>query len=159
MPGIKRTGGTFTGGFQNAYMDGYGWYIQAWGWIIGDNSFIETPGLELMPRMKRYSWTKDPKWGLMVTAKYEHLGFTVNGLPGTMQAGGTLVADPQSGNVQVHVFELGLNAWATKHVRLTVNYIMNYITGDDANASAAIKKNYYFGRAEHELLARVGINL
>ena len=76
-----------------------------------------------------------------------------------MQAGGTLVADPQAGNVQVHVFELGLNAWATKHVRLTVNYIMNYITGDDANASAAIKKNYFFGRAEHELLARVGINL
>jgi len=91
----------------------------------------------------------------MMTAKYEHLAFNISGLPGMMQMGGTLVADPQAGNVEVHAFELGLNAWATKHVRLTANYIMNYITGD----SGAVKKNYYFGRAEHELLARVGINL
>jgi phosphate-selective porin len=155
VPGLKRTGGTFTGGFQNAWMDGYGWYIEAWGWILGDNSFLEIPGVEPMPHIRRFKNAKEPRWGLAVYLKYENTSFTVHGLPGTPQMGGATVADPQSGETEIRTFELGVNGWATKHVRLTVNYIMNYITGD----SAIIKKNFFYNRAEHELLARVGINL
>ena len=118
-------------------------------------SMIETPGLEPAPRYTRFNDTKKPRWGLMVAAKYEHVGFDVSGLNGTTNAMGAAVADPASGHYSVHAFELGLNAWGTKHVRLSANYVLNYIDGD----SSQVKKNYFFQRPEHELLFRIGINL
>jgi hypothetical protein len=156
VPGLKR--GASPAANRTAFMDGYGLYFEVWGWILGDNSFIERPGLELMPRMKRYSWAKDPKWGVMVAAKYELTNFNISGLPGTTNAmTGVTTADPAQGNYKVHTFELGVNAWGTKHVRLTVNYVMNYIDSD--NAPTNLTKNIFYRRAEHELLARMGINL
>ena len=137
-------------------LDGYGYYVELYGWILGDVSFIETPGIEAAPRIKKFAAAKEPKWGLQVTAKYEHVGFTVSGLPaGAPDMMGNATKDPAEGYYQVHAFELGLNAWATKHVRLTANYVMNYIDGD----STQVKKNFFYQRAEHELLCRIGVNL
>src|SRR5262249_21716993 len=91
-----------------AQLDGLGYYIEAYGWILGDVNFLETPGIEAAPRLKRFSVAKEPRWGLMLAAKYEHVAFDVTGLPA--QADGSL--DPAQGHYSIDVFELGLNAWA-----------------------------------------------
>jgi len=129
-----------------ASLDGTAWYVELYGWILGDATFLETPGVEPMPRLRRPYKVPEPKWGLMVAAKYEHLGMTVSGLN---------MGDPAQGNYSVDAFELGVNAWATKHVRLTANYVMNYIDGD----STLVKKNIFWQQPEHELLFRIAIAL
>jgi phosphate-selective porin len=138
-------------------LEGIGYYIEAYGWLIGDSSFMGSSlGLEDAPRYKKFTPAPEPRWGLMVAAKYEHIGFNVRNLSGTTDpVTATTVADPAEGRYALDVFELGLNAWGTKHVRLSANYVMNYLSGDATN----MKKNYYFEKFEHELLFRVGIAL
>jgi phosphate-selective porin len=141
--------GPLTGGS----LDGYGMYLEAWGWVIGDNRFVERPGLETAPRLKALQ-QPSPRWGLMLTAKYERLAFDVSGLPLSVGMMGNVPALVQ-GHYLIQTFEVGVNAWATKHVRLTANYVLNHPDGD----SAQMRGNYYFDRNEHELLFRVGANL
>jgi phosphate-selective porin len=145
-----------TTGTHGAQLDGLGYYIELYGWILGDVNFLETPGIEAAPRLKKFAPAKEPKWGLMLAVKYEHVGFDVKNLPaGAPNAMGNPTVDPGQGNYSIDVFEMGLNAWATKHVRLTANYVMNYIDGDSAN----VKKNFYYQKYEHELLFRLGVAL
>jgi phosphate-selective porin len=144
------------GGQRGASLDGYGYYLELYYWILGDANFLETPGLETAPRIKRFAVAKEPTWGLMVAAKYDHVGFDVSGLPKTPDAmGNATVPDKAEGNYSVDAFELGVNAWATKHVRITGNYVLNYIDGTAPN----IKSNLYWQKFEHELLFRLGIAL
>jgi hypothetical protein len=147
-------------------IDGYGGYIEAFAWILGDVNFIETPGLEPMPRMKKWALQKEPKWGLRVLARYEQVNMNITGLQGVIDPkSGTTTADPGVGNYRLHTIGLGIDAWGTKHVRLTANYFCNIIDGDTGTVAPNITKNLYYNgpspnRApEHELLFRVGINL
>jgi hypothetical protein len=141
---------------EGGKLDGYGWYLEGWAWILGDSSFIETPGLESAPRIKKFAAAKEPKWGLRALARYEHVGFDITGLPGITDAmTGTTAADPAIGNYQLHTFSLGFDAWATKHVRISANYHLNYIDGD----APLVTKNFFYKRTEHELLFRLAVNL
>jgi hypothetical protein len=139
-----------------AKLEGYSTYIELYGWILGDVNFLETPGLEAPPRVKKFSWAKEPKWGLMLAAKYEFTNFSVSGLPAgpVDPMTGMPTRDPAQGTYQVHTFELGLNAWGTKHVRLTCNYLFNYADGDAKNITT---NTLLYHRYEHELLFRLGI--
>ncbi|MCA1665468.1 MAG: OprO/OprP family phosphate-selective porin, partial [Myxococcales bacterium] len=154
----KWSGGSFARSAPKSggNLDGYGGYIEAFAWILGDASFIERPGVEPMPHIKKFAPADEPRWGLRVLARYEQLSFHVTGLPGIVDpASGTTTGDAAAGLYKLHQLGLGLDAWGTKHVRLTVNYFMNYIDGD----APLVKKNFFYQRAEHELLFRVGINL
>ena len=137
-------------------LDGTGGYIEAFAWILGDVSFIETPGLEPFPRLKPLAPVKPPVWGLRVLARYEQVSASISGIPGMIDpASATTTGDPSVGSYTLRTFGLGLDGWGTKHVRLSVNYFLNYIGGD----APLVKKNFFYGRAEHELLFRAGINL
>jgi hypothetical protein len=154
----KWSGASFarSGGKSGGNLVGFGGYIEAFAWILGDVNFIETPGLEPMPHIKKFAPAKEPLWGLRVLARYEQLSFNVSGLPGIVDpTSGTTTGDAAVGLYKLHQFGLGLDAWGTKHVRLSVNYFMNYIDGD----APLVKKNFFYQRAEHELLFRAGINL
>jgi hypothetical protein len=140
---------------RGAVLDGYSTYVELYGWILGDVNFLETPGLEPMPRVQRFAVAREPRWGLMLAAKYEFTNFSLSGLYGPPTTGGALPPDPAVGNYRVHTFELGLNAWGTKHVRLTCNYLFNYIDGDAKN----VKANFFYQRLEHELLFRLAAAL
>ena len=136
-----------------ANLNGFGYYLEAYGWILGDTSYLETPGIEAMPRL-RHAPAPEPRWGLMVAARYEHLEFNVIPLK-NLDANNVPIVDPAEGRYSVDTFELGVNAWASKHVRLTANYLINYIDGN----SQLVKKNLFYQNAEHELLFRVAIAL
>jgi hypothetical protein len=147
-------------------LDGYGGYIELFAWILGDVNFIETPGIEPMPHIKKFAPAKEPLWGLRVLARYEQVSFNIRGLPGiTDPMTATTTADAAVGLYKLHQFGLGVDAWGTKHVRLSVNYFLNVLDGDAPN----LTKNF-FGptknmdgttstKPEHELLFRAGINL
>jgi hypothetical protein len=132
-----------------AHLTALGYYVEAYAWLLGELDFLEPPGLESMPRLRPYSTAPAPTWGLMLAIKYEHLGFDVLGLPATT------ARDPSEGHYQIDSFELGVNAWATRHLRLTANYVINYLDGD----STRIRRNFFFERPEHELLFRLAAAL
>lgn len=148
---------TFTrsGPLYGGRLEGTGYYVEVFGWLLGDVNYLETPGLQTAPHIRKFAVAKEPQWGLMLAAKYEHVGFDVNGLRSQTDAMGTITPDPGQGHYQIDVFELGVNAWATKHVRMTANYVLNYIDGDSAN----VKRSFYYQKAEHELLFRLAIAL
>jgi hypothetical protein len=149
---LKRSGPA-----RGVKLDGYSTYIELYGWILGDVNFLESPGQELPPKIKKFTWSKEPKWGLMLAAKYEFTNFSLSGLPAGPVDAMTMMAtkDPAEGTYTVHTFELGLNAWGTKHVRVTANYLFNYFDGDAKN----MKANFYYHKYEHELLFRIGVNI
>jgi hypothetical protein len=165
QPLARGSSGASAPAHNGANLEGSSYYVQASYWILGDVNFIETPGLETAPKIKQYSVPNEPKWGLMVTAKFEHTDFNVTGLPLVENPGMKPGRDPGMGNYQLYTFEAGINAWGTKHVRLTANYLFNYLDGNtDGNASTIqaapnIVNNFYFRKYEHELLFRLAVAL
>lgn len=154
----KWSGSNFTRSAPKAggNLDGYGGYVEAFAWILGDVNFIETPGLEPVPHIKKFAPAKEPLWGLRVLARYEQVSFNVSGLPGILDpATGMTTGDAAVGLYKLHTFGLGVDAWGTKHVRISANYFLNYIDGD----SPLVKKNFFYQRAEHELLFRLAVGL
>ncbi len=148
--------GTAPGHGGEANLNGIGYYLELYGWILGDVNYLETPGQEATPHIKKFAAAHEPTWGLMVAAKYEHVDFNVIRLQGALQGGsGAFTADPGEGNYSIDAFELGVNAWASKHVRLTANYVLNYIGGTAPN----VKGNFFYHNAEHELLFRIATAL
>ncbi len=137
-------------------LSGTGYYVELYGWLLGHRKVIESPGLGLPPRLSTLAPVKEPTWALMVAAKLEHVGFDVVGLP--MPNG---MVDPAQGHHGIDAVELGVNGWLTKHVRLTANYVVNFIGGFSSDESDAknMKSNLFYQRAEHELLFRLGIGL
>lgn len=136
---------------QAGLLEGTALYAEVWGWVIGDHSVMGMGGLSTATRVKPFKVSPEPKWGLQLLAKYENVNLRLSGLPQGVDAMGMAKDDPAVGNYLVHTFEFGVNAWFTKHIRLTGNYVMNYIDGDAGN----VKSNYFYRRAEHELLFRL----
>lgn len=143
-----------------ATLDGYGTYVEAYAWLLGGREMIEAPGLESHPRLNLARPLDEPRWALQLLAKWDHVGFDVKGLPTPPAGTGT---DPAEGHYAVDAIEIGVNAWCTKHVRLTANYAANFIGGfgkrdDDA---ANMKANYFYKNnlVDHEILLRIAIGL
>ena len=74
---------------------------------------------------------------------------------------GTLPAarDPAVGNIGLDVLELGVNYWATKHLRFTLNYALNRLSGDAGMLTGAASRPVPGSDYLHEFLARVAIAL
>ena len=70
-------------GLRGAKLDGLSYYIELYAWILGDSTFLETPGVEPMPRLKRGP-NIPASWALMVAAKYERTQFNMSGLSPTL---------------------------------------------------------------------------
>ena len=86
----------------------------------------------------------------MVAAKYE---FTINfaACRASPIRSGTMTADGAQGSTSCTPSSSASNAWGTKHVRLTCNYLFNYFDGDAKN----MKSNFFLSAREHELLFRL----
>ena len=81
-----------------------------------------------------------------ILAKWEHLAVDYEGA----SRGGVNDKKTPNGTTEVEAFSLGVNYWATKHVRATVNYVLN--TFPDGSAGLPI-----IGNLMHEVAARVGV--
>jgi hypothetical protein len=146
---------------SHATMNGFSLYFQAWWWLMGDDTIIGEPGLQLPPRYKKFG-VKPPRNGLMVTAKIERLDMTINSSAGNNFGIGSISCSvcmtPTGGNTTATVFELGVNYWHSKRFRGTFNYLLNNFGGDTAQLTT-VRNTLGSSDNEHEFLFRLAVAL
>lgn len=114
-------------------LKGWGYYAQVGAWILGSRDLIGAPpsyGKPLHADLKAPSTA--PTRALQALVKVEQLHLTYSGFG----RGGA--ADPKTpnGDIDVLALSVGLNYWATRHVRVGINYI-NYSFPDAAPLAAS----------------------
>jgi hypothetical protein len=97
---------------------GWGWYAQASYWLLGDHDIIGYPSYGKPVHLDLLAPQRAPQQGVQVLAKFEMLHMSYDG----NARGGNLDAKTPNGDVIVNDFELGINYWATKHLRVGLNY-------------------------------------
>jgi hypothetical protein len=142
-------------------LSGYGTYVEFYAWVLGGRETLEPPGIEAAQRIDFAKQTVAPTWGLQLLAKWDHVEYDISGLPMGGAMGTT--PDPAQGHYAIDAVEGGANAWLTKHVRLSVNYVANFIGGfaHGANDAANLKSNYFYktNSVDHEILFRAAVGL
>jgi phosphate-selective porin len=131
-------------------LDGWSMYGELYAWVLGDDTILPAPGLELQSRLKHFE-TKAPKSGVMIAARYEHLNEKIS----TDKA---VTSDPLSGTHEVDSFTLGANYWYSKRYRATFNYVLNNFSGDAGNLKG-IQTTLGGHKTDHEFLLRLAIAL
>jgi len=128
-------------------LTGFSSYVQVGVWVLGDRSSIGFPGTSkpLHVDLTKPS-TVVPGSSVEILVKWEHLAVDYEG---ASRAGKTDKKTPD-GTTQVEALSLGVNYWATKHVRATANYVLN--TFPDGSAGSPV-----IGNLMHEVAARVGV--
>ncbi len=149
--------------------NGYSLYAQMWYWILGSPSMLPTPGQEIPPRWVGYKKGKE-SWpiGLYISARYERMLVyqdDVTQAPMMLTSAAALATKSMS----VDSFGLALNAWFTRHMRFSINYLLNYLDGDmglvqggaklAAPGTTGTPTGLYYQTAEHELLFRAAMGL
>jgi phosphate-selective porin len=136
-PFTQRTGSLF----------GFSSYLQVGVWVLGDRSTIGFPGTSkpLHIDLTQPS-TVVPGSSVEILAKWEHLAVDYEGA----SRSGVNDKKTPNGTTEVEAFSLGVNYWATKHVRATANYVLN--TFPDGSAGSPV-----IGNLMHEVAARVGV--
>jgi hypothetical protein len=149
--------------------NGTAFYVQMWYWILGGSSMLPPPGQETPPRWTGYRKGKE-SWpiGLYVTARYERLMLFQDN---TTQAPMALTTAQQVavGEMTVDSFGLAVNAWFTRHIRFSANYLMNYLDGTMPLIQGGVKlpapgttgapTSMFYQTPEHELLFRAELAL
>jgi phosphate-selective porin len=106
-------------------LSGYGWYAQAAFWIIGDHSVIGPPAyarpIHLDLRQPQRTWME----GLQLLAKFEQLHLNYKGA----SRGGVPDPDTPDGDINVDSVEFAVNYWATRHLRVGLNYSLYMFPG------------------------------
>lgn len=110
---------------------GFGWYAQASYWIYGGHHIISHPNYGRPPHVDLERPQKPLEQGVQVLAKLEQLHLNYNG----SSRGG--LSDPltPNGDITSDDFEVGINYWMSKHLRVTFNYAI-YVFPGSAPVSA-----------------------
>jgi hypothetical protein len=111
-------------------LHGYSYYIQAGVWL-GERDIQGLPGYENMTHVDFSKSDGPPANAVQLLAKWEQLHLNYNS---ASRAGSADTANVD-GDIKVNAFSLGVNYWATKHIRLTANYVLNMFP-DSAPTSA-----------------------
>jgi phosphate-selective porin len=99
-------------------LKGYAWYVQAGYWIVGDHDITGHPSYG-RPIHVDFSKPENPaRHGLQVVAKFEQLALTYQGA----ERAGKVDSKTPDGDINVTDVEFGLSYWATKHLRVGLNY-------------------------------------
>ena len=114
-------------------LKGYGYYVQAGAWLLGSREIIG--GAPSYGKPLHADFTKPatiPTRGLQALVKLEQLHLSY---AGATRAG---VLDPKTpnGDIDVTTVSLGINYWATRHLRVSLNYV-SYLFPDSAPLTAS----------------------
>jgi len=100
-------------------LHGYGWYVEAGYWILGDRDILGTyPSYGRPLHVDLNVPQKPASHALEVLAKVEQLSLTYDGAA----ENGGLDPNTPNGDIRVYDVEFGVNYWATKHMRVGLNY-------------------------------------
>jgi hypothetical protein len=114
-------------GFENKFTErkgdlkGYGYYVQLGVWPLGNRDINGAPGYENPSHIDfKKKNPETPPRALQLLAKWEQLNVTYSS---ASRSGAPNLGT--NGDIKVNAFSLGANYWATKHVRLSLNYVLN----------------------------------
>lgn len=122
-------------------LKGWGYYAQVGYWILGDHDVIGHPSYQRPIHVDLTKPQAPPKHGVEVLVKVEQLGLKYAG----SSRGGFDDPRTPSGDVDVTSFSLGANYWATRHLRVSGDYVY-YKLPTTSSVSEL-----------HELSGRVGV--
>ena len=142
---------------SNMALHGWSMYGEAWYWLVGDDTILPAPGLQLPTRLKKFE-TKAPRHGVMLAVRVDHLDETI----GTTDT--PLAKDPTLGTRKVTALDFGVNYWYSKRFRASFNYVLNHFGGDalgiTQTSGSAVHGVLSPGtNDEHEFLFRLGVAL
>jgi Phosphate-selective porin O and P len=120
---------------------GWGLYAQVGYWIIGDHEIIGYPSYGRPIHVDFTQPQNPPKHGLQAVARFDQLTLQYQGA----SRGGTANARTPDGDIDVSSFMLGINYWATRHLRVSLDY--GYYALPSSSALSSL----------HEVSARVGV--
>jgi hypothetical protein len=103
---------------RTGQLKGYSWYAQVGYWVVGDHDIIGPPTYGRPIHVDLTQPQKRPQRGVQVLAKFEQMHLTYEGA----SRGGVSDANTPNGDINVNAVEFGINYWATKHLRVGVNY-------------------------------------
>ena len=112
---------------------GVSYYIQAGLWL-GKRDVNGLPGYENMTHVDFSKPDGPPANSVQLLAKWEQLSLKY----ASASRAGTVDTKNIDGDIKVNAFSLGVNYWATKHIRLTANYVLSMFP-DSAPTSVSTK--------------------
>ncbi|MEO8901690.1 MAG: porin [Polyangiaceae bacterium] len=114
-------------------LHGYSYYIQAGVWL-GKRDITGLPGYENMTHVDfKKADPETPPHAVQLLAKWEQLRLNYNG----SSRAGTPDTTNADGDIKVNAFSLGVNYWATKHIRVTANYVLNLFPDSGSSTNRA----------------------
>jgi hypothetical protein len=122
-------------------LKGYGYYAQATYWVFGDHHVIGHPSYARPIHLDFTKPQERPAHGLQLAARVDQLALKYEG----SSRGGADDGKTPTGDVNVTSFALGVNYWATRHVRVSPNY--TYYALPSRSPVSTL----------HEVSARVGV--
>jgi phosphate-selective porin len=112
---------------------GYSYYLELGYWPLGNRDINGLPGVQNMPHVDFAKPDKAiPERALQLLAKWEQVHLTY----ASARRSGSPDVKNVDGDIRVDAFSLGANYWLTKHLRFTVNYVLN-VFPDSAPSSAS----------------------
>ena len=118
-----------TGAFK-----GYGYYAQVDYWILGDHEVTGYPSYQRPLHLDLKAAPKPAQHGLQALARFEQMHLTYGGA----SRGGAVDSKTPNGDIDVTALTLGVNYWATRHLRVSINYGY-YLFPDSEPTSASAK--------------------
>jgi phosphate-selective porin len=101
---------------------GYSYYLEVGFWPLGNRDINGLPGVQNMPHV---DFSKPdpvtPPRALQLLVKWEQIRLNYS----SARHLGTPDKQNIDGDIKVDAFSLGANYWLTKHLRFTVNYVLN----------------------------------
>jgi hypothetical protein len=121
------------------HLKGWSTYVEAWGWLMGDDRIIGEPGMQMPTRIKKFG-VKVPQHGLMIAARFELLDETLSAdPPAALFAGSPAVKVGGLGKTKLESYTLGANYWISKRFRTTFNWTLNHFDQGTADAAPNVK--------------------
>ena len=115
-------------------LHGTAYYVQLGWWPLGNRDVNGEPGYENPTHLDFKKADRNPPGqALQLLAKWEQLNANYSG---ASRSGAPDPAGNLDGDIRVNAFSLGANYWATKHVRLTLNYVANMFPDSTASGNA-----------------------
>jgi hypothetical protein len=151
----------------NRYGDLHGitYYAQVGYWPLGNRDINGVPGYGNPPRL---DWSRAdpvvPRQALQLLVKWEQLSLAYR----SASRFGVVDAKNVDGQIRVNALSFGMNYWATRHVRLTLDYILDFFpdsapVGTQTSSNRALSPGNSVGRPGahtlNELVARFAIAL
>jgi phosphate-selective porin len=139
---------------RNGALTGFGGYAQLSFWLAGTPRISGNPagmyGVLKVPE----GLGKQADYGLQLVLRGELVRLKYDS---NSRAGNTGDRDAMTNNIFVNAYQLGLNYWATKHIRLTAEYSLYNFPGTPKAENQAVALGVAFGHPKSSLLHEISI--